>query len=100
MVYVYVPYNVILDRDMVVVFDCEVGHSICVGCFVEYMERTLNDRGFVEDRQHGYTIKCPGITRNVAWLIEINLCTVAGCSGSEVKEIHHFRMMGTKNVRM
>ncbi|XP_065895371.1 E3 ubiquitin-protein ligase parkin-like isoform X2 [Dysidea avara] len=67
-------------REMVVVFDCIVGHSICVGCFVEYMERTLNDRGFVEDRQHGYTIKCP-----------------AGCDGSEVKEIHHFRMMGNKN---
>ena len=53
----------VLDREMVVVFDCIVGHSICVGCFVEYMERTLNDRGFVEDRQHGYTIKCPGITK-------------------------------------
>ncbi|XP_065895365.1 E3 ubiquitin-protein ligase parkin-like [Dysidea avara] len=67
-------------RDIVVVFDCIVGHSICVGCFVEYAESALNNRGFVKHDQYGFTIKCPN-----------------HCDGSEVKEIHHFRMMGEKN---
>jgi len=49
------------NREMVVVFGCDVGHSICVGCFVEYMENELSGRRFLEHPQLGYTIKCPGI---------------------------------------
>ncbi|XP_065894748.1 E3 ubiquitin-protein ligase parkin-like [Dysidea avara] len=67
-------------RDIVVVFDCDVGHSICVGCFVEYAETALNSRGFENHDEYGYTIKCP-----------------ADCDDSEVKEAHHFHMMGPKN---
>ena len=44
-----------------VVFDCIVGHSICVGCFVEYAESALNNRGFVKHDQYGFTIKCPSM---------------------------------------
>lgn len=67
-------------RDVVVVFDCDVGHSMCIRCYVDYIEDALNNRRFKEHRQLGYTIQCP-----------------AGCDGSEIKEIHHFRIMGAKN---
>jgi len=43
-----------------VVFNCGVGHSMCVGCFVDYIEDALNNRRFLEHRQYGYTIQCPG----------------------------------------
>jgi len=43
-----------------VVFNCDVGHSMCVACFVDYIEDALNNRRFSEHRQYGYTIQCPG----------------------------------------
>lgn len=64
----------------VVVFDCDVGHSMCVGCFVEYIKDALNHRAFKKHPEYGYTIQCPN-----------------KCEGSEVKEIHHFRIMGEKD---
>jgi len=45
----------------VAVFDCDVGHSICIGCFVDYIEHGLNNRQFKEHRQYGYTMQCPGM---------------------------------------
>ena len=48
-------------REMVVVFDCDVGHSMCIRCYVDYIEDALNNRRFKEHRQYGYTIQCPGM---------------------------------------
>lgn len=62
----------------VVVFSCEDGHSLCVQCFVQYCCHQLINRQFIQDPSgKGYTIRCP-----------------ANCEGSEVTEIHHFRLMG------
>lgn len=47
---------------MVTVFDCDVGHSMCILCYVQYIEDALNNRRFKEHRQYGYTIQCPGMT--------------------------------------
>lgn len=65
------------ETEKVVVFDCGVGHSMCIGCFVLYIKDALNRRNFKEHPKYGYTIQCPD-----------------GCEDSEVKEIHHFRIMG------
>ena len=68
------------ETEVVVVFDCDVGHSMCIGCFVTYIKSALNHRNFKKHSQYGYTIQCPD-----------------NCNGSEVKEIHHFRIMGEKD---
>ena len=65
------------ETELVVVFDCDVGHSMCIACFVTYIKDALNHRNFKEHPQYSYTIQCP-----------------AGCADSEVKEIHHFRIIG------
>lgn len=46
---------------MVAVFDCDVGHSMCIRCYVDYIEDALNNRRFKEHRQYGYTVQCPGL---------------------------------------
>ena len=61
------------------VFDCDIGHSMCLQCFTNYIEDALTNRHFILHSQYGYTIQCP-----------------AGCDGSEVKETEHFRMLGPK----
>ena len=66
--------------EIITVFDCDVGHSMCLRCFVDYGEDALNNRRFILHNDHGYTIKCP-----------------AGCDGSEVKETGHFKILGSKN---
>jgi len=63
--------------DLVVVFSCPDKHCMCVDCFKEYIKVQLTSRQFEEHRNIGYTVKCP-----------------AKCDGSEVKESHHFRMLG------
>jgi parkin len=65
------------QRDTVVVFDCPDKHTLCLDCFMEYCEVQLQDRQFEEHRSAGYTLRCP-----------------AKCEGSEIKESHHFRIMG------
>ena len=65
--------------ETVVVFDCDVGHSMCIDCFVTYIKDALNHRNFKRHPDIGYTIQCPD-----------------GCADSEVKEIHHFRIIGEK----
>ena len=66
--------------EIVSVFDCDVSHSMCMSCFVAYIEDALNKRGFILHNQYGYTIKCP-----------------AGCEKSEIKQTAHFKIMGSKN---
>ena len=68
------------ETKIVVVFDCDVGHSMCISCFVTYIKDALNHRNFKKHPDYGYTIQCPD-----------------NCDGSEVKEIHHFRIMGEKD---
>lgn len=53
--------RIYVHREMVAVFDCDVGHSMCIRCFVDYVEDALNNRRFKEHRQYGYTIQCPGM---------------------------------------
>ena len=65
------------ETEIVVVFDCDVGHSMCIRCFVTYIKNALNHRNFKKHPEHGYTIQCPD-----------------GCANSEVKKIHHFRIIG------
>ena len=71
-----------LFRERVLVFNCEDGHSLCVECFIDYCRHQLSNRQFIQDPGgKGYTIRCPN-----------------GCTGSEVTEIHHFRLMGMNEV--
>ena len=82
-------------------FDCDVGHSMCIRCYVSYIEDALNNRRFKENRQYGYTIQCPGMQMaRIHYIVLWVLFPPAGCEGSEIKEIHHFRIMGPKNVRI
>ncbi len=61
-----------------VVFGCHDGHSVCVPCFIDYCRHQLVNRQFIQvSSSTGYTIRCP-----------------AGCLGSEITEVHHFRLMG------
>eukprot|EP00731_Ephydatia_muelleri_P014620 Em0008g340a len=63
-------------RDKVVMFNtCH--HCLCVECFVSYVESKVRSRDFIQCENIGYTVKCP-----------------ADCAGSEIKEIHHFRLLG------
>lgn len=81
MVHVLLQLWYICIRDTVVVFDCPDKHTLCLDCFVEYCDVQLQDRQFEEHRSVGYTLKCP-----------------AKCEGSEIKESHHFRIMGADKV--
>lgn len=63
-------------QDIVVMFNtCH--HCMCIACFISYLEDKVRKRDFIQCENVGYTVKCP-----------------AGCIGSEVKEIHHFRLLG------
>ncbi|XP_048577722.1 E3 ubiquitin-protein ligase parkin isoform X2 [Nematostella vectensis] len=66
--------------DPVLVFPCEVGHAICLDCFEIYCTTKLNDRQFIQHRDHGYTLPCPGDTES--------------CSDALITEAHHFRVLG------
>lgn len=61
--------------NLVVMFTCH--HCVCIECFQGYCSERLTTRRFERDASIGYTIKCP-----------------AGCPGSEVREVHHFRILG------
>ena len=50
-------------------------------CFEQYSKEQLTNRQFIEKPDIGYTLKCP-----------------ANCEGSEVTEIHHFRILGRELV--
>ena len=54
---------------------------LCIDCFLQYCEVELTSRKFEENREAGYTVRCP-----------------AKCDGSQIKESHHFRIMGKENV--
>lgn len=63
--------------DTVLVFGCRpAGHVTCLPCFRRYCESRLMERQFVHDAVAGYTLACP-----------------AGCEGSAIAEIHHFRLL-------
>ena len=62
-------------------FDCPDKHTLCLDCFMQYCEVQLTDRQFEEHPSVGYTLRCP-----------------AKCEGSEIKESHHFRIMGPDKV--
>ena len=47
-------------RDPVLVFPCADGHAVCLDCFEIYCTTKLNDRQFVQNDAHGYTLPCPG----------------------------------------
>ncbi|XP_051868165.1 E3 ubiquitin-protein ligase parkin isoform X2 [Pristis pectinata] len=64
--------------DPVLVFPCVERHAICLDCFHLYCVTRLNDRQFIHDPEHGYSLPC-----------------VAGCQDSLIKEVHHFRILGS-----
>lgn len=66
-------------KDIVFIFDCDVGHSMCLQCFIAYSEDAPVNQRFALHSIYGYTIKCP-----------------AGCDGSEVKDTEHLRVLGAK----
>lgn len=68
------------STEIIVVFDCDANHSMCVRCFVDYVEDSLNNRRFRLHNQYGYTIRCP-----------------TGCDGSEIKETGHMKILGRTN---
>ena len=47
--------------EIVLVFQCEETHVICVDCFARYVESKLNQRQFVLSGEIGYTLSCPGL---------------------------------------
>ena len=51
----------LLPSDCAIVFPCAHHHVICLDCFRLYCATKLNDRQFVETRDVGYTLACPGI---------------------------------------
>ncbi|XP_078086258.1 E3 ubiquitin-protein ligase parkin isoform X3 [Mustelus asterias] len=64
--------------DPVLVFPCVDQHVICLDCFHLYCVTRLNDRQFIHDPELGYSLPC-----------------VAGCPDSLIKEVHHFRILGS-----
>ena len=66
-----------IEVDVIVVFDCDVSHSMCLQCFVCYAKDALNHRTFKRHPDYGYTLICP-----------------AECKDSEVKNTHHFALLG------
>uniref|UniRef100_UPI00398EA32F E3 ubiquitin-protein ligase parkin isoform X2 n=1 Tax=Pristiophorus japonicus TaxID=55135 RepID=UPI00398EA32F len=65
--------------DPVLIFPCEDRHVICLDCFHLYCVTRLNDRQFIHDPECGYSLPC-----------------VAGCLDSLIKEVHHFRILGSE----
>ncbi|XP_067845336.1 E3 ubiquitin-protein ligase parkin [Heptranchias perlo] len=64
--------------DPVLVFPCVDRHVICLDCFYLYCVTQLNDRQFIHDPELGYSLPCVG-----------------GCPDSLIKEMHHFRILGS-----
>ncbi|XP_048391634.1 E3 ubiquitin-protein ligase parkin isoform X2 [Stegostoma tigrinum] len=64
--------------DPVLIFPCVDRHVICLDCFHLYCVTRLNDRQFIHDPKLGYSLPC-----------------VAGCPNSLIKEVHHFRILGS-----
>ena len=50
----------------VLVFPCDRSHVMCLECFKSYGIVRLNDRMFIEDKDLGYSLPCPGeyLTKN------------------------------------
>ena len=44
----------------VLVFPCDRSHVMCLECFKSYGIVRLNDRMFIEDKDLGYSLPCPG----------------------------------------
>ncbi|XP_021373638.1 E3 ubiquitin-protein ligase parkin-like isoform X3 [Mizuhopecten yessoensis] len=61
----------------VMVFPCERRHVICLDCFKSYCVVRLNDRGFTENENVGYSLPCP-----------------VGCPNSLIEDPHHFCLLG------
>ncbi|XP_046849643.1 E3 ubiquitin-protein ligase parkin-like isoform X2 [Xenia sp. Carnegie-2017] len=68
------------NADLVLVFPCQIQHTICVDCFVRYCSVYLNERRFIQTEEHGYSIACPG--------------NFDDCQTAFIKDPHHFRLMG------
>lgn len=66
-------------RDPVLVFPCTEGHAVCLDCFEIYCTTKLNERQFVQNDDHGYTLPCPGSSESCAYAFP---------------EAHHFRVLG------
>ncbi|XP_041063941.1 E3 ubiquitin-protein ligase parkin [Carcharodon carcharias] len=64
--------------DPVLIFPCVDRHVICLDCFHLYCVTRLNDRQFIHDPKLGYSLPC-----------------VAACPDSLIKEVHHFRILGS-----
>ncbi|XP_063402975.1 E3 ubiquitin-protein ligase parkin-like isoform X2 [Mytilus trossulus] len=59
------------------VFPCDKSHVMCIECFRSYGIVRLNDRMFIEDVNHGYSLPCP-----------------VGCENSLLQDAHHFYLLG------
>ena len=75
----FLPFS---HSDIVFVFNCPDRHVLCLDCFYQYCDVELQNRQFEEDREAGYTLRCP-----------------AKCDGSQIKESHHFRILGKEKVQ-
>ena len=55
-VYIFLYFS-----EIVLVFQCQETHVICVDCFARYVESKLNQRQFILSGEIGYTLSCPGL---------------------------------------
>ena len=62
-----ISHDFVCFRDPVLVFPCTDGHAVCLECFQIYCTTKLNDRQFVQHRQFGYTLPCPGASGMLLW---------------------------------
>ena len=63
--------------DQIFIFDCVLSHSMCIPCFFAYVKDALTHRRFKRHPDYGYTLTCPAL-----------------CKDSEVKNTHHFALLG------
>ncbi|XP_054920862.2 E3 ubiquitin-protein ligase parkin isoform X1 [Dermacentor andersoni] len=76
--YLQVPCLACLDISrLVLVFKC--AHVICLDCFRAYCQSRLDERGFVQHPNLGWTLPCP-----------------VGCAHSLIEESHHFCLLGSE----
>ncbi|XP_055911271.1 E3 ubiquitin-protein ligase parkin [Eupeodes corollae] len=62
--------------ETVLIFPCESKHVTCIDCFQHYTRSRLMERQLMLHPEYGYTLPCP-----------------AGCTGSFISEIHHFKLL-------
>lgn len=97
------------------VFPCQIQHTICVDCFVRYCSVYLNERRFIQTEEHGYSIACPGnfgkqlnefvtcwslVSDVTHTMLIIVIFFTDDCQTSFIKDPHHFRLMGDDQVNV